>query len=57
MTSRRVLVVGQGYVGLPLAMRAWEVGYTVVGLDVDALDSPDPYYYRVRAENSGGVSP
>jgi UDP-N-acetyl-D-glucosamine dehydrogenase len=35
-TSRRKLVVvGQGYVGLPLAMRAVEVGWDVVGLDVD----------------------
>jgi UDP-N-acetyl-D-glucosamine dehydrogenase len=32
----RVVVVGQGYVGLPLAMRAVEVGHTVVGYDVDA---------------------
>ncbi|HEV2087211.1 MAG TPA: nucleotide sugar dehydrogenase, partial [Cryptosporangiaceae bacterium] len=31
----RVVVVGQGYVGLPVAMRAVEVGYDVVGLDVD----------------------
>ncbi len=35
MQSRRVVVVGQGYVGLPLAMRAVEVGYDVVGLEVD----------------------
>jgi UDP-N-acetyl-D-glucosamine dehydrogenase len=28
-----VVVVGQGYVGLPLAMRAVEVGHRVVGLD------------------------
>jgi UDP-N-acetyl-D-glucosamine dehydrogenase len=33
--SSRVVVVGQGYVGLPLAMRAVDVGYDVVGLDVD----------------------
>jgi UDP-N-acetyl-D-glucosamine dehydrogenase len=33
---RRLVVVGQGYVGLPLAVRAVEVGYEVVGLDVDA---------------------
>jgi UDP-N-acetyl-D-glucosamine dehydrogenase len=32
---QRVVVVGQGYVGLPLAMRAVEVGHTVVGFDVD----------------------
>ncbi|HVV76624.1 MAG TPA: nucleotide sugar dehydrogenase [Mycobacteriales bacterium] len=29
------MIVGQGYVGLPLAMRAVEVGHDVVGLDVD----------------------
>ena len=33
--GRRVVVVGQGYVGLPLAMRAVEVGHDVVGHDVD----------------------
>ncbi|MFI6287226.1 nucleotide sugar dehydrogenase [Streptomyces sp. NPDC051018] len=32
----RVVVVGQGYVGLPLAVRAAEVGHQVVGFDVDA---------------------
>ncbi len=31
----RVVVVGQGYVGLPLALRAVEVGHDVVGFDVD----------------------
>ncbi|MFG2174081.1 nucleotide sugar dehydrogenase [Streptomyces niveus] len=31
----RVVVVGQGYVGLPLAVRAAEVGHQVVGLDID----------------------
>ncbi|WP_245643586.1 nucleotide sugar dehydrogenase [Sanguibacter suarezii] len=30
-----VVVVGQGYVGLPVAMRAVEKGYRVVGLDAD----------------------
>ncbi len=34
--GERLVVVGQGYVGLPLAMRAAEVGYEVVGFDVDA---------------------
>ena len=29
----QVVVVGQGYVGLPLAMRAVEVGHSVVGFD------------------------
>jgi len=28
-------IVGQGYVGLPVAMRAVEAGMTVIGLDVD----------------------
>lgn len=31
----KVVVIGQGYVGLPLAMRAVQVGYNVVGIDVD----------------------
>jgi UDP-N-acetyl-D-glucosamine dehydrogenase len=35
MQHRKLVVVGQGYVGLPLAMRAVEVGYDVVGLEVD----------------------
>jgi len=32
----KLVVVGQGYVGLPLAMRAVEVGFLVVGFDTDA---------------------
>ena len=32
---KSVLVVGQGYVGLPLAMRALAVGHRVVGFDTD----------------------
>ncbi|HCS61373.1 MAG TPA: nucleotide sugar dehydrogenase [Microbacterium sp.] len=35
--TRPVVVIGQGYVGLPLAMRAVEVGYNVVGLDLDSV--------------------
>jgi len=31
----KVVVVGQGYVGLPLAVRAAEVGFSVVGIDLD----------------------
>lgn len=31
----KVVVVGQGYVGLPVAMRAVAVGFEVVGLDLD----------------------
>jgi len=33
--NKKVVVIGQGYVGLPVAMRAVEVGYSVVGIDVD----------------------
>jgi len=35
VTAETVIVVGQGYVGLPLAMRAVEAGFDVVGFDVD----------------------
>jgi UDP-N-acetyl-D-glucosamine dehydrogenase len=41
----KLVVLGQGYVGLPLAMRAVEVGWTVVGIDVDAT--------RVQRLNNG----
>ena len=34
--TAKVVVVGQGYVGLPLAMRAAEVGFPVVGYDTSA---------------------
>lgn len=33
--SQKVVVIGQGYVGLPVAMRAVEVGFNVVGIDAD----------------------
>jgi UDP-N-acetyl-D-glucosamine dehydrogenase len=33
--TARVVVVGQGYVGLPVAMRATEVGFAVVGYELD----------------------
>jgi UDP-N-acetyl-D-glucosamine dehydrogenase len=31
----KLVVVGQGYVGLPVAMRAAEIGFRVVGFDLD----------------------
>lgn len=34
-SGERVIIVGQGYVGLPLAVRAVEQGHDVVGFDVD----------------------
>jgi UDP-N-acetyl-D-glucosamine dehydrogenase len=46
--SARILVVGQGYVGLPVAMRAVEMGFPVAGLEasrsrVEALQSGRSY--------------
>jgi UDP-N-acetyl-D-glucosamine dehydrogenase len=35
ITERRIAVIGQGYVGLPVAHAAHEAGYTVIGYDVD----------------------
>ncbi len=32
----RVVIAGQGYVGLPLAVRAAQVGHSVVGFDIDS---------------------
>lgn len=37
MKLGKLVVVGQGYVGLPIAMRAAQVGFDVVGLDTDAV--------------------
>ncbi len=35
VSGRRVAVIGQGYVGLPLAVRAVDVGFDVIGFDLD----------------------
>ncbi|MGB7799417.1 MAG: nucleotide sugar dehydrogenase, partial [Pseudonocardiaceae bacterium] len=35
IAPRRVAVIGQGYVGLPVAIGAVEVGFDVVGFDID----------------------
>jgi UDP-N-acetyl-D-glucosamine dehydrogenase len=43
--SIMVAVVGQGYVGLPLALAAAEVGFTVIGIDTDSA--------RVEGLNAG----
>lgn len=34
-STRTIVVIGQGYVGLPVAMRAVEQGYRVIGVDLD----------------------
>ncbi|MFI8965804.1 nucleotide sugar dehydrogenase [Streptomyces sp. NPDC053493] len=51
----RVVVVGQGYVGLPLAIRAAETGHEVIGYDVDtervkSLAAGESYVEDVSAE-------
>jgi UDP-N-acetyl-D-glucosamine dehydrogenase len=51
----RIAVVGQGYVGLPLAMRAAELGFTVTGYDtaagrVEALRAGQSYVEDVSSE-------
>lgn len=51
----KLVVVGQGYVGLPLAMRAVEVGMNVVGIDfdqrkIDALNAGESYVEDISNE-------
>jgi UDP-N-acetyl-D-glucosamine dehydrogenase len=45
ISRRRVVLMGQGYVGLPVAMRAVTRGYSVVGFDPDEI--------RVKRLNAG----
>ena len=52
---RRVVVVGQGYVGLPLAMRAVQVGFDVTGYEIDPsrvarLSAGDSYVEDISAD-------
>ena len=51
--TARILIVGQGYVGLPVSMRAVEVGFDVVGLEASperaaALQAGSSYVADVR---------
>jgi UDP-N-acetyl-D-glucosamine dehydrogenase len=51
----KVVVIGQGYVGLPLAMRAVEAGHNVVGLEIDAsklkkLQAGESYVEDISSE-------
>ena len=60
----KVLVLGLGYVGLPLALRASEVGHQVIGVDLDpakivALQNGTTYIEdatdeRIRRANASG---
>ena len=45
LSQRKLAVVGQGYVGLPLAMAAVEAGWTVIGIDSSSE--------RIKALNLG----
>jgi UDP-N-acetyl-D-glucosamine dehydrogenase len=65
--SAVVGVIGQGYVGLPLALVFWEAGFRVIGFDVDAkkieaLAKGESYIKHVGPERvaaavrSGGFS-
>ncbi len=54
----KVVVVGQGYVGLPIAIRASEVGFAVVGYDtsplrIEALERGESYVEDVSADALG----
>jgi len=54
----KLVVVGQGYVGLPLAVRAVEAGFDVVGFDLDVnrikrLADGDSYIEDVTVERLG----
>src|SRR5450759_2027786 len=63
---KRLVVIGQGYVGLPMALRAAEKGFSVVGLDtkasvVDALNAgrshiDDVSDEQLRSGLAGGYS-
>lgn len=56
----KLIVVGQGYVGLPVAVRAAEVGFDVVGLDLDVgrisqLAAGESYVEDITADRLGAV--
>lgn len=40
-SAQKLVVVGQGYVGLPLAVLASQIGYSVVGIDTDEVRISD----------------
>jgi UDP-N-acetyl-D-glucosamine dehydrogenase len=55
-SDTRVVIVGQGYVGLPLAMRAVDVGFNVVGFDVEEhrvkrLQTSESYVGDISSEH------
>ena len=53
--SAVIAIVGMGYVGLPLMLRLSEVGYRVIGIDIDAskveqLNRGESYIQHIRLE-------
>ena len=59
--SAKIGIVGLGYVGLPLMLRFCEVGYKVIGFDidptkVDALKAGRSYIEHISAESIGEAS-
>ena len=53
--SAVIAIVGMGYVGLPLMLRFSEVGYRVIGIDIDAskveqLNRGQSYIQHIRPE-------
>ena len=53
--SAVIAIVGMGYVGLPLMLRFSEVGYRVIGIDIDAskveqLNRGESYIQHIRLE-------
>ena len=50
----KIAVVGQGYVGLPLAMAAAKVGFIVIGLDsnFDRVSSLNKFIPNIEGINS-----
>ncbi|QYG92358.1 nucleotide sugar dehydrogenase [Iamia sp. SCSIO 61187] len=60
MCMSKVVVVGQGYVGLPVAVRAAEAGFSVIGFDisdekVQRLAAGDSFIEDISDDRLGGV--
>ncbi|WP_244303011.1 nucleotide sugar dehydrogenase [Leucobacter coleopterorum] len=59
-SGAKLVVIGQGYVGLPLAVRAVEAGYNVVGIDfdqrrIDALNQGESYVEDISHDQLAAV--
>ena len=57
----RAVIIGQGYVGLPVAMRAVHGGYDVVGFEIDptkvsALNSGRSHVEDISADQLGEMT-